>query len=209
MITYVIGDATRPPISDGIRVIAHVCNDAGSWGAGFVLALSARDTDPEISYETWSERSDFGLGEVQVVEYAEPGLYVANMVAQHRFGTMVGREFMPPIRYTALACCLNRLHKWLSDLNPSTQGFQDRPVSVHMPRIGCGLGGGTWENVELLIEQFLCKRGVPVTVYDLPVPVEESLQDTSAQDVIDRAADQAAELVGTPAPCCGPEGCTL
>lgn len=41
-------------------------------------------------------------------------------------------------------------------------------ASVHMPRIGCGLGGGNWEFVESLIVEYLCDRGVPVTVYDLP-----------------------------------------
>ena len=41
-------------------------------------------------------------------------------------------------------------------------------LSVHMPRIGCGLAGGTWERIEPLIVKVLCERGIPVTVYDLP-----------------------------------------
>lgn len=36
-----------------------------------------------------------------------------------------------------------------------------------LPRIGCGLAGGTWERVEELIALNLSLRGIPVTVYDL------------------------------------------
>ncbi|SOE07774.1 hypothetical protein SAMN06272765_8688 [Streptomyces sp. Ag109_G2-15] len=35
-ITYVRGDATVPSVK-GAKVIAHVCNDIGGWGKGFVL----------------------------------------------------------------------------------------------------------------------------------------------------------------------------
>ncbi|SEQ20797.1 hypothetical protein SAMN04487983_1003320 [Streptomyces sp. yr375] len=35
-----------------------------------------------------------------------------------------------------------------------------------MPRIGCGLAGGTWSRVEPLVAERLVERGVAVTVYD-------------------------------------------
>lgn len=38
-----------------------------------------------------------------------------------------------------------------------------------MPRIGCGLAGGIWDEVGLLVEETLAGRGVAVFVYDLPV----------------------------------------
>lgn len=39
-------------------------------------------------------------------------------------------------------------------------------AGVHMPRVGCGLAGGSWDDVEPIINRALA--GVPVTVYDLP-----------------------------------------
>jgi O-acetyl-ADP-ribose deacetylase (regulator of RNase III) len=45
-INYVRGDATVPSVK-GVKVIAHVCNDSGGWGKGFVLALSRRWPEPE------------------------------------------------------------------------------------------------------------------------------------------------------------------
>lgn len=187
-ITYVEGDATQPVTSDGLRIIAHICNDEGTWGAGFVLALSQRDKAPEEAYKRWAGEPAFGIGAIQIVPYVGSGLLVANMVAQHGFGYTIQKVYYPPVRYLAVASCLHRLQKEI-ELLPD--------ISVHMPRIGCGLGGGKWEHIEPMVKRFLCDRGVPVTVYDLPI-----LLDTSAQDVVDRALD-----LGTPAPCCGPNGC--
>ncbi|MEU5820275.1 hypothetical protein [Streptomyces sp. NPDC047803] len=39
-------------------------------------------------------------------------------------------------------------------------------ASLHMPRIGCGLAGGTWSRIEPLIESRLTGRGLSVSVYD-------------------------------------------
>ncbi len=50
MINYVKGDATSP-IGDGVKLIVHVCNDIGAWGAGFVLALSKKWITPEKQYK--------------------------------------------------------------------------------------------------------------------------------------------------------------
>jgi O-acetyl-ADP-ribose deacetylase (regulator of RNase III) len=50
-VTYVIGDATAPG-GPGPGVIAHVCNDSGGWGKGFVLAVSRRWPEPEAAYRS-------------------------------------------------------------------------------------------------------------------------------------------------------------
>ena len=46
------GDATSPP-GEGVKIIAHVCNDVGGWGKGFVVAVSKRWPDPEREYRSW------------------------------------------------------------------------------------------------------------------------------------------------------------
>ena len=50
MIHYIKGDASYP-IGDEIKIIAHVCNDIGAWGKGFVLAISRRWDKPKIEYQ--------------------------------------------------------------------------------------------------------------------------------------------------------------
>jgi hypothetical protein len=37
-----------------------------------------------------------------------------------------------------------------------------------MPRIGCGLAGGNWDQIEPLLEEHLALAGFDVPVYDLP-----------------------------------------
>ena len=153
-IQYLAGDATVPQ-AKGPKIIAHVCNDRGRWGKGFVLAVSARWQEPEKAYRKWyRERSstDFGLGAVQVVEVGR-GLWGANMVGQH--GTKTGSAG-PPIRYEAVDQCLRLLAEHAVKLK----------ASVHMPRIGCGLAGGKWERIEPLLAARLADRGIAVTVYD-------------------------------------------
>ncbi len=69
-IRFLKGDATCPQ-AKGVKIIAHVCNDQGKWGKGFVMALSARWPGPEQAYRQWYRdraRNDFGLGSVQLVQ---------------------------------------------------------------------------------------------------------------------------------------------
>ncbi|MCJ1677831.1 macro domain-containing protein [Streptomyces sp. APSN-46.1] len=149
------GDATCPQ-AKGPKIIAHVCNDIGGWGKGFVLAVSKRWPGPEARYRAWHRArsgNDFGLGAVQLVQVA-PDVWVANMVGQR--GTRTGSSG-PPIRYEALERCLAALADHAVELG----------ASVHMPRIGCGLAGGKWSRIEPLITDALCARDVDVTVYEV------------------------------------------
>lgn len=153
-ITYVRGDATAPQ-GKGVKLIAHVCNDLGGWGKGFVLAVSRRWPEPEAAYRHWHReraRNDFGLGAVQFVQVG-PYTWVANMVGQR--GMRTGSKGVP-VRYEALDAGLAKVAGKAAELG----------ASVHMPRIGCGLAGGTWARVEPLISGQLVSRGIAVTVYD-------------------------------------------
>jgi O-acetyl-ADP-ribose deacetylase (regulator of RNase III) len=154
-IQYLKGDATCPQ-AKGVKMICHVCNDLGGWGKGFVVALSRRWPEPEAAYRVWyRERrsNDFALGAVQFVQ-VEPYMWVANMIGQH--GMKPGSQG-PPIRYEALAQCLQQVGDKALELQ----------ASLHMPRIGCGLAGGDWSRVEPLLVEHLCGRGLAVIVYDL------------------------------------------
>jgi O-acetyl-ADP-ribose deacetylase (regulator of RNase III) len=156
LIRYEVGDATEPPVGGGgVRVICHVCNDVGAWGAGFVLALSRRWQEPENVYRASFDRHRRlkpQLGEVQLMR-VEAGLYVANMIAQRGLRSS---ERPVALDYTALANCLT----WLAQ-------YAESDWSFHMPRIGCGLAGGHWGAVAKIVGSTI---GVhhDVTVYDQP-----------------------------------------
>jgi hypothetical protein len=96
----------RPRPAGAPGVIAHVCNDSGGWGKGFVLAINRRWAEPEAAYRSWARSGqEFGLGMVQLVTVEEQ-LRVANMVAQHGY---VSRANPVAIRYGALSRCLSKL----------------------------------------------------------------------------------------------------
>jgi O-acetyl-ADP-ribose deacetylase (regulator of RNase III) len=153
-IQYVMGDATAPT-GDGNKIIVHICNDVGGWGRGFVVAISKRWPEPEASYRAWyADRSnnDFALGAVQLVKVTDD-LWVANIVGQHQLKRSGG---LPPIRYDAVRDGLAKVATFAAK----------HKASVHMPRIGCGLAGGTWDEIEPIIEQTLVAGSVSTTVYD-------------------------------------------
>lgn len=137
-------------------MIVHVCNDVGGWGRGFVLALSARWPEPEADYISWYHEGDAGgfrLGAVRFVA-VDDDLWVANVIGQRG---LVSTEDGPPIRYEAIEAGLAAV----------ADHATERHASVHMPRIGCGLAGGTWEAIEPIIQSTLIVAGINTTVYDL------------------------------------------
>lgn len=161
-LNYVIGDATRPR-GDGLKFVLHCCNDVGGWGSGFVVAVSKRWPRPEIEYRRWySESGAEGfkrqLGSVQLVP-VERDIWVANLIGQ--VGLRRATDGQPPVRYDALA-------QGFAGIADYAGQHPERAISVHAPRLGCGLAGGNWEEVEPLLVEHLVERGVSVTIYDLP-----------------------------------------
>jgi O-acetyl-ADP-ribose deacetylase (regulator of RNase III) len=152
-ITYLKGDATQP-VGDGKKIIVHICNDIGAWGAGFVLAISKRWKQPEAVYRAMSERM---LGTAEIVQ-VEPDICVANMIAQRdvkpSFTAANGQvKCTPPIRYGAVRAALAKVNDYAYRHN----------ATIHMPRIGCGLAGGKWDEIERIVRDTM---SVDVYVYD-------------------------------------------
>ena len=154
-INYIIGDATHPTI-DGNKVIVHICNDIGRWGKGFVIAISKRWAAPENEYRLWFQSQDnFALGEAQFVK-TEDDLWVANLIGQHKIKTYKDENSNVPIRYDAVAAGLHKVGQFAIE----------HKATVHMPRIGCGLAGGTWDKIEPLIQAALLDNDIETYVYD-------------------------------------------
>lgn len=123
------GGSATAPVGAGTKVLAHVCNDRDGWGKGFVVASSGRWRGPEQDYRSWCGTADFRLGAMRLVQ-VESDVWVATMVAQHGYRT-TGNPI--PLRYDALEECLATLAVDANQLS----------ASMHMPRIDCGLAGGS------------------------------------------------------------------
>jgi O-acetyl-ADP-ribose deacetylase (regulator of RNase III) len=164
IIEYVIGDATQP-VTEGSRIIAHICNNKGRWGSGFTLDVSSRWQAPERLYRQWYrggiyEETPFRLGETQFIDVGynperirDRGLWIANMIAQDGLRSASNQK---PVCYDSLRTCLRTVGRKAVDLH----------AEVIMPRIGTGRGGGKWVDIEPMIMEELIRRRVKVTVYD-------------------------------------------
>jgi O-acetyl-ADP-ribose deacetylase (regulator of RNase III) len=159
MMNVIDGDATKP--KDWVRstgtnhkYIIHVCNDEGKWGAGFVLALSNKWSYPEDFYRA-RQKYPLGHADILSVDRDDKGkaIFVANMIGQHLIRPAA--DGTPPIRYEAVRQALEKVNHVAEKIG----------ATLHMPRIGCGLAGGSWKDIEAILEEVVT---VDVTVYDLP-----------------------------------------
>jgi O-acetyl-ADP-ribose deacetylase (regulator of RNase III) len=174
-IKYLKGDATNP-IDNKTKVIVHICNDVGGWGKGFVMAISKRWKLPEAEYRNWfkskeventetvkferlesrdkySNEKQFELGNVQFVKATED-IWIANIIAQRDI--KANKDGLPPIRYSFVSESLERVRQFAEKNN----------ASIHMPRIGCGLAGGQWTEIEEIVNDNLIAYDIETFVYD-------------------------------------------
>jgi O-acetyl-ADP-ribose deacetylase (regulator of RNase III) len=162
-LVHVTGDATKLQ-GQGPKILTHCVNDQGRFGAGFVVALGKKWPLVKEAYLAWYRHSEempgiatgiMGLGEAQLVQ-VEEDLWVASIVGQHGVG--MGSGGRAPIRYDALNKGLVAVCRWA----------QDFKASVHAPRLGSGLAGGHWGNIEKMLKTEIADKGIDVTIYDLP-----------------------------------------
>jgi O-acetyl-ADP-ribose deacetylase (regulator of RNase III) len=134
--------------------VAQIVNDrAAMWGGGFALVVRKKWPKVQESFRSWAENGNLDLGKTHVT-FAEGSTAVFNMICQHGYGPSP----KPRIRYAHLKNCLDQLANFALQ----------QQASVHLPRIGCGQAGGSWEIVSELIDYALCRQGIRVTVYDPP-----------------------------------------
>jgi hypothetical protein len=163
-ITYLKGDATCP--IEESAIICHVVNNCGAWGAGFVLAISKMWKEPEQAYRDWFvgkfevpqviHDREFQLGNVQFVPVLPSSIWVANMIAQNNYRRRKSNSNAVFLDYDALNTTLEKVFLFANE----------KGLSVHMPRIGCGLAGGKWDLIEPIIEVHSDANYVDVYVYD-------------------------------------------
>lgn len=157
-IEYLIGDATQPKVAAHEPwIIANCCNNVGKWGAGFSGAISRKWKAPERVFRNDFRNGRNRLGYTAIVPISggvATRQAVANIIGQDGIGTDRVR-----VRYEALREGFKDVRRWCDD--------NIGHPSVHMPRIGRGLAGGSWEVVEHMIYEEIAAWGVRVCVYDL------------------------------------------
>lgn len=155
-IKYIKGDATEPiVIGDKYSVICHCCNALGAWGKGFVVPLGkkypiAREKYLEFIKNTPKENR---LGSVSFAKVND-NIIVANIIGQYYTYPKDGKI---PLDYEAL----EKGFKFIINIFK----MHKMPLTIHMPKIGCGLAGGDWNVVEKIIKNTFIKEEIEVYVY--------------------------------------------
>jgi len=189
MITYLEGDATDP---QGLtphenKIIAHVCNDIGAWGRGFVLSLSKRWPHAEKAYRRWYQEQEDYVPDVTISD--QTVLITGNGNRDNKGKMMLGTTQIVPVHFepnfndkpaTHITYVANMIAQAgiFSKNNVAPIRYDAvegclhhvatfariKNASVHMPRIGCGLAGGEWSKIEPVLERTLDE--IKVFVYD-------------------------------------------
>jgi len=123
-------------------LIVHGTNCSGGFGSG--IAGQIRRQFPQV-YEKFRlvPQTEGSLGILQIVPIADD-LYIANAFTQHRAGNDGARYASPEAIYKAV----EKAFKWA--------GMMELPLLL--PKIGCGLGGLSWDDeVEPIFEELAHK----------------------------------------------------
>lgn len=142
-IIYKEGDLTRTPE----YIIVHGCNAQGKMNSGVAKAIRSYfpgNYDHYVRYlKTMEEMKKDPMGTIcfYISTPREPGStekVIGNMITQKFYGSD-GKRY---VDYGAIAKCMARLNKLVLP-----------GVSVAMPMIGAGLGGGDWKKISKIIEE--------------------------------------------------------
>jgi Zn-dependent peptidase ImmA (M78 family) len=167
-IKITVGDASEP-FGAQSKILLQVVNDQATlWGGGFAKHCGKKWPRAQSSFREWAMgRGNLKLGNVHSFEVRED-LSLISLIAQRGFR---GPSSGPRLRYGALFSALGKV----GDLAKASRS------TVHMPRIGTGEAGGSWNIIEGIIRETLTSRGINVTIYDLrrrsdDIPIQPSFE---------------------------------
>lgn len=131
-------------------LIIHGCNAQGVMGSG--LAAQIRAKYP-AAYEGYKKlpTGEISLGACQIIKVGD-NLFIGNCITQLYYGKD-GRRYAD---LRAIKKSLDSAFFWCD--------LMSQPL--HMPEIGCGLGGLSWDEVQEIVDGLMEKYpNVNVTLY--------------------------------------------
>lgn len=136
MITYKRGNLLD--VKSGI--IVHGCNAAGIMGSG--VAKQVKKIYPG-AYEKYLHDirvNYFSPGDVSTYCAATDELYILSAITQKNYGRESDTRY---VSYDAVDECFKTIFKFSAM----------HALTVHIPLIGAGLGGGSWKVISSIIEE--------------------------------------------------------
>lgn len=131
------------------------CNSRGKMNSG--IAKAVREKYPkafEIYEEEYFNRGGSLVLGSNIIYYHDKDLVIVNAITQENYGKD-GRKY---VSYDAIQSCFEKLNRVITD-------HPEIPSEIHIPAIGAGLGGGSWNIIQAIIEETSIH---PVTLWVLP-----------------------------------------
>lgn len=124
--------------------VLHGCNAQSVMGSGIALAVKRRYPSAYLAYIASKQHNGMRLG---VVTFAsQNGKVIFNGITQEFYGTD-GRRY---VDYDAIREVIAAMDFYSQSADAY---FTRSGVSIAMPKIGAGLGGGDWDTIADIIEQ--------------------------------------------------------
>jgi len=133
-------------------IITHGVNCVGGFGSGIAGQIAREFPYVREFYLTKHKSEGWKLGDIQVVTISPDKLFV-NCATQFNF---LPRDIVHA-DYTAIATCMHKL-KLLSTA---------AELEINLPKIGCGLAGGDWNEVKKIIDNVFEYHPINVKIWEL------------------------------------------
>jgi O-acetyl-ADP-ribose deacetylase (regulator of RNase III) len=151
---YLYEDITKVK---GPCVIAHGVNCLGNMNSGVARSLFERWPEVKSEYMKVHRSEGWTLGKVRAVDVGD-GITVLNCATQERHRKRGDRPNEVYAERRAIHNCLLEAANFCR--------IKGAPI-LYAPKIGCGLGGLTWENVAPIFERVEEDMGIGIVVCTL------------------------------------------
>lgn len=133
------GDIFSQELMNIPRVVPHGCNAQGKMASGFARVV--RNKFPAAYDAYMREYTLHGLTPGKVIFVpVSPTLVIADAITQKFYG-YDGAKYVSP---EAVGQCFKKISDFVLEHERQT-GVK---LEIHFPKIGCMLGGGSWEEIE-------------------------------------------------------------
>lgn len=160
-IKYKKGNLVDAFINNEVNVLIHQANCFNTMGSGIVKEIKSRL--PEMfAADCETIKGDIrklGSYSYAIFEGDNKSLkYGFNLYGQHRYG--IDKQHTDYIAIVTGLCSIRKLLDVVSRCDKTD-------IKIGLPKLGCGLGGGSWEIVSKIIEEQLCAYDYEVICYEL------------------------------------------
>lgn len=139
MLIYKIGNL----VNASENWIAHGCNARGVMGAGVAKAIRQAFPQAYDDYRHYHLRGGLTLGHNYLTSIFDDNRkrVIVNCITQQDYGNDPQKQY---VSYEAVESCFNAMNTYAGEPAFCYNG----ELTLAMPKIGAGLGGGKWEILE-------------------------------------------------------------